>query len=182
MTLLEIMTSNEKDLENFIWHYSRSQLQILGFIQMLVPSTSEAEDILQETSIVLMNKWPEFDLDRNFTNWACGIARYETFKHLRKQKKHVGLSLDLLQELSDMALAAKEHQDDQKRQDALAQCFESLSPPLKQLVQERYRLNKSVAELAKIRDKTERSIYKSLTNIRNILQACIQRRINEVAV
>ena len=70
------MAPKDKELEKFIWHYSRSQLKILGFIQMLVPSTVEAEDILQETSIVLMDKWSEFDQEKDFANWGlwCGTV------------------------------------------------------------------------------------------------------------
>ena len=176
------MAPKDKELESFIWHYSRSQLKILGFIQMLVPSTVEAEDILQETSIVLMDKWSEFDQEKDFTNWACGVARYESFKHLRKQKKHAGISLELLRELSDLALAQKTEQNDQQRQEALAKCFETLSAPHQKLLQDRYRLNISVSELARIRSKTERAIYKNLSSIRKMLQDCMRRRLSEVAI
>ena len=169
------------DVESFIWHYSRAQLQILSFIQMLIPSTIEAEDILQETSIVLFKKWNQFDKDRDFASWACGIARYEVFKYLRSQKKRSGISIELLHELSDMALQQREQENDQQRQDALANCFEQLSPSHKKLFTERYRLNKSIPNIAKLCDKTERAVYKSLSNLREVLQRCIQRQINEVA-
>ena len=113
---------------------------------------------------------------------ACGVARFETFKFLRKQKKHAGLSLDLLRELSDLALAQRTEQDDQQRQEALARCFETLSASHQKLLQDRYRLNISVAELAKLGNKTERAIYKNLSGIRKMLQDCMRRRLSEVTV
>ena len=175
------MAKKSADLENFIWHYSRSQLQILGFIQLLVPSTNEAEDILQETSLVLLNKWSEFDQDRDFTKWACGVARYEVFKFLRKKRKHTGVSLELLEEMSDMALENIDKDRDQLRQDALAKCFDLLSPENQKLFQDRYRWNQTVAELAVIRKKSERAIYKNLNLVRKNLQKCIQRHVSETS-
>ncbi len=168
------------DLESFMWHYSRSQLKILGFIQLLLPATNEAEDVLQETSIVLLQKWPEFDQQRDFTNWACGIARFEAFKYLRTQKKHFCLSLELLKELSELALERSGKLDDQQRQDALSKCFEKLTTSSQNLLRDRYNFNKSVAELARILDKTERAVYKNLSAIRKTLQECIARRLSEV--
>lgn len=66
----------------------KSQHHVLGFVQMLLPSVHDAEEVLQETSIVLWNKWDQYDPERDFVKWACGIARYEVFRYLRKRNSH----------------------------------------------------------------------------------------------
>ena len=73
--------------EEFVRIYSTNQSRIMRFIQCLVPKYSEAEDILQETSVVLWKKWPEYQPDKDFVTWACGIARLEVFRMLRQNKK-----------------------------------------------------------------------------------------------
>ena len=44
--------------EEFVRLFSKSQHRILGFVHTLVPNLAEAEDILQETSVILWKKWP----------------------------------------------------------------------------------------------------------------------------
>lgn len=172
----------DENLEQFVRQYSRAQLQILGFIQMLVPSPTEAEDILQETSVVLWQKWKQYDQSRDFASWACGIARYEVFKHIRKRKRNVYLSDELLQQVSDVALQdLRSREEDQLRQEALALCFESQSPADQHLLNERYRDEKHVAEIASDRTVTSRAVYKQLGLVREMLQRCIERRIEKVA-
>src|SRR5262249_20100963 len=49
--------ANSGSIEDFVRLFSRSQHRILRFIHSLVPNLSEAEDILQETSVILWKKW-----------------------------------------------------------------------------------------------------------------------------
>ena len=172
-----------EDLEQFVRQFSRSQLQILNFIQMLVPSPTEAEDILQETSVVLWKKWSQFDQSRNFVGWACGIARFEVFRHLRNRKHKSYLSEALLEKIGDVALSEmRSREEDQHRQEALAICFESQSSSDQHLLNERYRKEKSVAEIAAQQSVTPRAIYKQMGLVRQMLQRCIERRINEATI
>lgn len=174
---------DNQSLEQFVRQYSRSQLQILGFIQMFVPSPTEAEEILQETSVVLWTKWSQYDSDRDFASWACGIARYEVFKHLRKRKHNVYLSEPLLQQICDVALCdTRSLAEDQAKQEALARCFQKHSPADQHLLNERYRDAKSVDEIAQQRSVTPRSIYKRLSLLREMLKRCIESTIHQAAL
>ena len=114
--------------EEFVRLFSKSQHRILGFVHTLVPRLVEAEDILQETSVILWKKWPEFERDKDFVKWACGIARLEVFRMLR-QKKRSGLYLSesVLNQIADIALA--ESKDKARLDDggiALDACLQKL--------------------------------------------------------
>src|SRR5262245_13196297 len=52
----------------------RHQRQILAYIYTLVPDRHDAEDLLQETSLVICEKFVEFKPGTNFLAWACQIA------------------------------------------------------------------------------------------------------------
>ena len=47
------------------------------YIHTLVPSRSDAEDILQETSVTICEKFQNFQLGTNFYSWACQIAYWK---------------------------------------------------------------------------------------------------------
>ena len=53
------------------------QRRIFAYIHTLVPSRSDAEDILQETSLTICEKFKDFELGTNFYSWACQIAYWK---------------------------------------------------------------------------------------------------------
>ena len=53
------------------------QRRIFAYIYTLVPSRSDAEDILQETSLTVCEKFKDFELGTNFYSWACQIAYWK---------------------------------------------------------------------------------------------------------
>src|SRR5436305_15293458 len=53
---------------------TRHQRQIFSYIYVLVPNRSDAEDLLQETSLVICEKFHEFREGTDFVAWACQIA------------------------------------------------------------------------------------------------------------
>ena len=53
---------------------TRHQRQIFSYIYILVPNRSDAEDLLQETSLVICEKFHEFEEGTDFVAWACQIA------------------------------------------------------------------------------------------------------------
>src|SRR5437667_11409220 len=68
---------------------TRHQRQIFSYIYVLVPNRPDAEDLLQETSLVICEKFHEFREGTDFVAWACQIAywrvRYSRQKFARAQ-------------------------------------------------------------------------------------------------
>ena len=60
------------------------QKSLYAFILSLLPNRSEAEDVLQETNLILCQKASEYDEDGHFQGWAFKIARYQVMKHMTK--------------------------------------------------------------------------------------------------
>jgi len=52
------------------------QRNLYGFILSLVANRSDAEDVLQETNLILCQKSKEYNPQGNFRSWAFNIARY----------------------------------------------------------------------------------------------------------
>src|SRR3954454_25062872 len=68
---------------------TRHQRQIFAYIYTLVPRRHDAEDLLQETSVVICEKFHEFRPGSDFVAWACQIAwwrvRYSRQKFARSK-------------------------------------------------------------------------------------------------
>ena len=63
------------------------QKSLYAFILSLIPNRVEAEDILQETNLILCQKAEEYDPNGHFQGWAFKIARFQVMKHQTNRKR-----------------------------------------------------------------------------------------------
>jgi hypothetical protein len=72
--------------EEFVQLFTRTQRRLYLFILSQVASTQDAEEILQETNLIVWSKYHQFDVATNFFAWSAQIATYEVLKF--RQRKH----------------------------------------------------------------------------------------------
>ena len=80
------MDTNRTDCEDFVQRFVGVQARLYGYIATLVPSRADADELFQQTSLVLWRKHEEFDPSRDFLRWACGIA-HNLIRNFRKQHR-----------------------------------------------------------------------------------------------
>ena len=73
--------------EALVDHLTRQQSSLFHYILSLVPDPVSAQDILQETNLVLWRKAAEYDSALPFMPWACRIALYQVKAHRRDQAR-----------------------------------------------------------------------------------------------
>src|SRR5205809_2567564 len=116
---------------------TRHQRQIFSYIYVLVPNRSDAEDLLQETSLVICEKFNEFREGTDFVAWACQIAywrvRYSRQKYARSK---VIFDQDIVDVVAQTAGAMVDELDE--RHEALAICLQRLHPRDRGLLIARY--------------------------------------------
>lgn len=168
-----------KSAEEFIRVFSKSQHRILRFVHTLIPNLADAEDVLQETSVVLWKKWPTFQRDKDFVKWACGIARLEVFQMFRQKKQNVlYLSESVLNQVADIAIAAIDNDwRSEASGDALDRCFAELLDSHQRVLRLRYHDGKTVQQIADECERPKSSIHDLLRKLRSTLLKCVQRRL-----
>ena len=57
---------------------TQHQRRIFAYIYTLVPNRTDAEDILQETSLIICEKFHDFKPGTDFVAWACQIAYWRS--------------------------------------------------------------------------------------------------------
>src|SRR3954468_9432123 len=132
---------------DFAEHLRRSQTRLYGYIHSLVRDLNDADDLFQQTTLILWKKFGEFDPQRSFFSWACGIARFEVANFLRsrgRQRLYFSDDLNLL-----LVEAQQELADDEReaRRDALAGCVEKLRQRDRELLRECYGETDSVNDV-----------------------------------
>ena len=61
--------------ERFMRYWTRAQPVVAGYVSSMTPDVHEADDLLQDTAVVLLRKFGEYDPGRSFVAWALGIAK-----------------------------------------------------------------------------------------------------------
>ena len=70
----------------FVELFTRHQRRLYLLILAQVPRPADAEEILQETNLVIWRKAAKFQPGTNFFAWAAQIAGYEVLKY--RERKH----------------------------------------------------------------------------------------------
>lgn len=146
----------------------------------MLPGANDADDVLQETSMVLLEKWKQFDREREFLPWACGVARLQVFRFVRQHRtSRLYLDESILSHIADVAEKSLQDSDNvETRLDALRQCIERLDEDSKKLVESRYWTSQSTKQISKTSGKPLVTVYKHLAKARTQLMNCVVQRIS----
>ncbi len=155
----------------------RHQTPIFGFIYSLVRDFDDADDLFQQTCLVLWRKYDQFDPSRSFVSWACGIARFEVASFLRDRGRRRLYFSDELNVLLVEAQAVVEEEHLAERRDALAECVRKLRLRDQELLQACYGGSTRIPEVARSWGRSIQSIHNSLSRIRRSLSECVQRSL-----
>ena len=160
--------------EMFINYQTRHQRSLFSYILTLVPNWNDAEEILQETSLVSWRKFSEFSPGTSYKAWATQVARYEVLKFRERQKKADRLLGDeVLEQLATQTIAMSDLLENQD--ETLQECLGKLRGKDKKLIQSRYFRGASASTLATNLGRSVESICNSLRRIRGELLLCVQR-------
>jgi len=155
---------------------TRHQRQIFGYIFSLVPNRHDAEDLLQETSLVICEKFNDFEVETDFVAWACQIAywriRYSRQKFARSKVVFDDEVLDCVAQTA----ATMVNELDQ-RHEALAQCLKKLHSRDRELVLTRYEPGSNVEDAARRSNRSLPAAYKALGRIRRLLLDCVTHQL-----
>ncbi len=160
---------------------TQHQRRIFSYIYTLVPDRYDAEDLLQETSVVICEKFDEFKPGTDFVAWACQIA-YWRIRYARQKfaRSKVVFQQELVDALAQTAATMREELDE--RHEALAQCLKKLPTRDRELVLTRYEPGSGVPEAAKRSGRSLEAAYKALGRIRKLLFDCVTHQLaNESA-
>jgi RNA polymerase sigma-70 factor (ECF subfamily) len=151
------------------------QTQLFGFIYSLVRDFNDADDLFQQTSLVLWRKFEEFDPARSFVAWACGVARFEVANFLRdRHRQRLYFSDDLSFLMIDVQ-AELEREHLEERRVALAECMKKLGERDQEILQNCYGGTDRIPEVARRWNRSTQSIHNTLRRIRRALYDCVLR-------
>jgi len=153
------------------------QAGIYRYVRYLGASESVAEDVLQDTFIVLMRNPMESDL--RLAAWLRGVARNKFLTHCRRDKRRKPLQESALLEKAEAVWRREflRQSDGFDYMDALQRCVEALPEKQRLAIQMRYDKRESRSGMARLLGMTENGVKSLLRRVRSALGDCVQRRL-----
>ncbi|MBF0243929.1 MAG: sigma-70 family RNA polymerase sigma factor [Planctomycetes bacterium] len=135
-----------------------------------------ADDLFQETSFSLWERFSQFDHERSFLHWALGFARNKAMKwRASKGRSLLPMDAEVMDRLEAAAVETEGGEDE--RIDHLKICLESLSKKLAGMLRFRYTGGLSILEVAQKLQMKESAIKIGLLRARLKLKECVERKL-----
>lgn len=157
----------------FVQNLIDAQPRLFAYAVSLMADVDAANDVLQESNRVLLEKWTRFDSSQDFLKWACGFVRVQVREHYRDDSRDkLRFSMDLMEVVAD-----EEERDSHfsRYRGVMQTCLDALTPHQRNLIDMRYASGASVARMSNELDRPAASISTSLNKIRRILTDCTDR-------
>lgn len=178
LSALEVVMSRKVLSESeFVLLITKHQPAIYAYILTIHPNRVAAQDILQETNIVLCRKKDEFEPGSHFKAWAFRIAYWQTMAHLKRVKR-AGL-VELEPDVLELVAHEAEEQltDFEDRHLALKACLQKLPAGDTSILLAHYQSGESLADLSGRLGRSREALKQVLMRIRRVLRACIERQL-----
>lgn len=169
-----------RNTEEFVRLFSLHTNTIYSYIHVLVPTHADAEDIFQETSRTLWEKFGEFrpGPETTFRAWAMRVAQIEVLRYRQRKGRRQKLFSDQLYAVLDEATRTAVDSFD-SRLDSLGDCYHKLPEKDRGLIDARYRIGATAEAIAAELGRSVHSIYRALRRIHETLFACVQHAQQE---
>jgi len=151
--------------------------QLWGFLVGLTKDPARAEDLFQNTYLVLCEKWEQYRPGTNFLAWARQVARFEFLASVDPGRRpFVTAEMEVLE--AAMRAAEADAAAPSSRREALRRCLDQMPEARGRRVLElRYGEGMAGEKVAQELGLSLNALYTLLSRVRRLLQDCIERRV-----
>ena len=170
-----MMTSSDP-VKQMTIEWTRAQPSVGRFVRSFLRERAEADDVLQEVALVVVEKFEDWDSERPFVGWALGIARRVVLAHLRRKYRdskvefsdaidQVALSFEKLETRAELA------------KDSLADCLGQVRGQSRQALSLRYTEGLELKQIAGQLGMTASNVGVMLHRVRAVLRKCVDQKL-----
>ncbi|MFK7790436.1 MAG: sigma-70 family RNA polymerase sigma factor [Phycisphaeraceae bacterium] len=156
----------------------RDRAKLLAYIGSIVRDPHVAEDVLQEVSMLALEKQDQIKDAEVLLPWLRVAARFKSLKAVEKNARHPKLMDSQLLDLMEPHWQAVDRLSTQETNRALQRCVEKLAPQAQRLIELRYGAGLSVRDIATQLNRKIDTLYKTFTRVHASLERCM-RKANE---
>ena len=149
--------------------------ELFGFIFALLQNRADAEDVYQQTALVLWKKFASFERGTNFVAWAIRVAQFEIKDYVKARRRRKVFFNDEILDAIAARYQAESNELRERRLEALAKCMDRLTEKDRRMLDRCYSVERDFRKIARAEGKSVGAVYQSISRIRKALFQCVQR-------
>jgi RNA polymerase sigma-70 factor (ECF subfamily) len=164
--------------------YLQHQSMLMEYIRALVHDPHDAEDVLQETGLIILSRAKVPAQDDVFPAWARGVARNTVLHFWRTRKRAKTIADSRLIDVFDQAFEEADPESELMiaRRMALAECIKQVKGPALSILRMRYLQGLTCQRVAAVLRRTPVAVRVMLMRTRDALAECVEAKLaKEVA-
>jgi len=162
----------------FLCLFLQNQRRLYAYLLTLLRCRSDADDLLQETSLTMWDKFDAAAPPDEFLAWARRIAYNKVLDFYKKsQRTQSRLNRIFLERIGALAGQESSNQHSEDRREALAGCLGKLAESDRNLLARRFADGATTQSTADQVGRSVDAVYKSLAKLRQRLFECIQKTL-----
>jgi RNA polymerase sigma-70 factor (ECF subfamily) len=170
--------SEDDHYEIFVQRFAQFEPDLRRFIRSLLPTWTDADEVLQQTAMVIWRKFDQYDPDTHFMKWACVIARFEALAYRRKMARdRLVFREDVLELMADEGF--EEVDSRRVEHEVLEQCLSAMPQKHRRFLMLAYTPGVKVKELAEEAGSSAAAFYMRLKRLRHQLMDCMEGKLQQ---
>lgn len=170
------MKAMDIDDERSLALITQHQRRLYTYILSLVYRVQDAQDILQETNLVLWRKREKGLEVRDFRSWACRVAYIQVLAYRKRNvRDRLFFDCDLLEQLANKT---EEFGPSDHYLEALQACLLKLPEHSREMVAMRYDSPGSVSQIAESTGRSVAAVSQALYRVRHRLLQCVRSSLS----
>ena len=149
--------------------------ELFGFVFAMLQNRADAEDVYQQTAMVLWRKFSTFEPGTNFVAWAIRVAQFEIKDYVKARRRRKVFFSDEVLDAIAVQYRAESNDFQERRLEALAHCIDKLSERDRKMLDQCYCVGRDYRKIARAEGKTLGAVYQAISRIRKALYLCVQR-------
>ena len=173
--------SESSKTNEFLRYLMGNQKRIYAFILAMVPNHEDAEDLFQETVLLMWSRFDSFTRDTSFAAWGIAVAKYQILsarkRYSRGRLQFSEAAMELLQRECEPFVGQID-----SRMQALRRCVQRLNSRDHELIRLRYESEIAISAIAERAGRSVQSVYKRMARIHDALLQCVRNTISREGV
>lgn len=151
------------------------------YFRTFVFRQTDVDDLTQETAAKAWEQLASYDATRPFEPWVLAIAKFELLSYLRDHKRsRVVFSEPMVGQLAE-TLTDMQANRQLPELDALERCLSRVPSDDRELLRQRFELNKTGSAIAQALSLSNATVSRRLQRIYSQLLLCVRRGMREGA-
>lgn len=164
--------------KQFLRLFLQNERRLYAYVLTLLPHRADADDVLQETSLTMWDKFDPGAPPTEFLAWARKVAYHKVLDFNKKSTRaQARLSTIFVKRLAETAAAQADELQLEERREALTHCIEKLPPADRDLLTHRFADGATTQSTSEQLGRSVEAVYKALAKVRENLFQCVQKSL-----